>query len=90
MQEWLGQVNGQVIIHRLMMDSNQYGHCLVIQYEKTKGPIYRAKVVYDRQHHGLEAQANELLMEANQSAAPMLALGSNDYGHCLCLIDAVE
>jgi len=87
LQQWLGQVNGQVTIHRTMMDSNQYGHCLVVQYEMSGGPVYRAKVIYDRRHDGLEEQANALLAEANQAATPLVALGSNDYGHCLCLID---
>jgi hypothetical protein len=89
LQAWLGQVNGQVTIHHIMMDSNQYGHCLVVQYEMTPGPQYRARVVFSRRHDGLEAEANPLLAGANPALRPLVALGSNDHGHCLCLIDAV-
>jgi hypothetical protein len=90
LQAWLGQVNGHVTIHHIMMDSNQYGHCLVIQYESAPGPLYRARVVYNRRHDGLEAEANSLLAQVNSARRPLVALGSNDFGHCLCMIDAAE
>lgn len=87
LQTWLQDNPGQAVIHSISMDSNQYGHCLAIAYSNENGPVYRGNIWFHSRHSELETQVNEALSGKVQGQGALIALGSNDYGHALCLIE---
>jgi len=88
LNEWLAEVSGSVTITGITMDSNQYGHCLAIMYEQGgEGRLYRGHVFFSRQHSALEQEANAGLAAAQAEWGRFVALGSNEYGHCLCVVE---
>ena len=84
LQGWLD--HSEVVIQGVTMDSNDYGHCLVVLHEPGSGHRYHAQIFYATRHHDLEQQANEALASAPRGGAQVVAVGSNQYGHCLCVI----
>lgn len=88
-QAWLKQTASQITIRGISMDSNQYGHCLTVMYTKEGGPTYGGQVLFSRRHDDLEAQTNETLAQAQHMAFEFVAVGSNEHGHCLCMIGQV-
>jgi len=85
---WLEQVSGWVVINGVSLDSNDYGHCLALLYEKSEpGRYYRAHVFFGSGHTFLEEEANRGLQEAQAHWGRFVAIGSNQYGHCLCIIE---
>lgn len=88
LQEWLREVSGQVTITNISMDSNRYGHCLAIAYVERSGPAYRGSVWFHSRHDGLERVAKDSLKGLSPARQTFMAVGSNEYGHALCLIDA--
>lgn len=86
LQEFLVQTRGQIRITGVTMDSNEYGHNLVILYNRAPGPEYYGHIYFDRRHDGLEEQTNRALAEAGQWRPELVAVGSNQYGHCLTII----
>ncbi|HLN64707.1 MAG TPA: hypothetical protein VK464_24555 [Symbiobacteriaceae bacterium] len=83
---WLKQSANQITIRGISMDSNQYGHCLTVMYTTGGGPAYGGLVLFSRRHDDLEAEANETLAQAQHMAFEFVAVGSNEHGHCLCVI----
>lgn len=86
LQAWLKEMAGQVTITGLSMDSNQYGHCLAVLHRTGGGPAYGGRVVFHRRHDGLEEAANQALAQAPDVTVDFMVVGSNEYGHCLCII----
>ena len=86
---WLKQSAGQVTIRGITMDSNQYGHCLTVMYTMEGGPAYGGQVLFSRRHDDLEAQTNQTLAQAQHMNFDFVAVGSNEHGHCLCVIGQV-
>jgi len=88
LNRWLAEISGQVLVTGLSMDSNQYGHCLVIMYQVgAGGRNYRGHLFFDSGHGRLEEQARRGLAAAQAQWGKFVAVGSNDYGHCLCVIE---
>jgi hypothetical protein len=88
LKDWLG--TGGVVIRDVSMDSNRNGHCLVVLYEQGDQVRYEGNVLFAWSHAELEGQANEMLKAALlESGAQFVAIGSNEYGHCLCIIRQV-
>lgn len=88
LNQWLSQVSGQIVITGMSMDSNEYGHCLALMYQTGDGGRqYRAHVFFNSSHAALEHEANRGLAAAQAQWGKMLAIGSNQYGHCLCVIE---
>lgn len=85
---WLQEVSGQVTITGISVDSNEYGHCFSVMYQTGQGGhLYRAHVFYNTSHSGLEAEANRGLQAAQAQRGRFVAIGSNQYGHCLCVVE---
>jgi len=88
LNQWLAEVSGSVTITDVTMDSNQYGHCLAIMYQQSgEGRQYRGHVFFSQRHTALEEVANEGLVAAQAHWGRFVALGSNEYGHCLCVVE---
>lgn len=88
LNQWLHQVAGQVCITGISLDSNEYGHCLAVMYQHGgEGKLYRAHLFYHTRHSNLESEANQGLQVAQAQWAKFIAIGSNQYGHCLCVIE---
>lgn len=88
LNEWLAQVSGQVVVTGISMDSNEYGHCLVVMYQTGEGGRqYRAHVFFNSSHSSLEREANQGLAGAQAQWGRLVAIGSNQYGHCLCVVE---
>lgn len=86
--EWLAEASGSVTITGITMDSNQYGHCIVIMYQQGgQGRFYRGHVFFSQRHTALEQEANAGLAAAQAHWGRFVALGSNEYGHCLCVVE---
>lgn len=91
LNQWLGQVSGEVVISGISMDSNDYGHCLAIMYQAAGGgKLYRGHVFFNHSHTSLEGEANQGLSAAQAQSGKWLAIGSNQHGHCLCVIEEQE
>jgi len=88
LNQWLQQQAGQIEVLSISMDSNQYGHCLTLLCGLGGGPVYRGLVFFSSQHASLEADANRVL--TGVADARLIAIGSNQYGHCLCVIEAAQ
>lgn len=86
LQAWLTEQTGRITIRSVSMDSNEYGHCLALMYEMVPGPAYRAQVVFNQRHTDLETAANDLLAGVAGVQFSFVAVGSNQYGHCLVLV----
>jgi hypothetical protein len=89
LQGWLKQTAGQITVIGITMDSNQHGHCLAVMYAAEGGPTYGGQVMFSRRHDGLEADTNRALAQAGHVTFEFVAVGSNEYGHCLCVIGRV-
>ncbi|MFZ5816041.1 MAG: hypothetical protein ACOY93_12150 [Bacillota bacterium] len=88
LNQWLEEVAGQVVVTGVSMDSNKFGRCLVVMYQTgEEGRLYRAHLYYHSSHSRLEAEANEKLAAAQAQWGRLVALGSNEYGHYLCIIE---
>lgn len=88
LNQWLGQISGQVVMTGMSMDSNKFGHCLTVMYQTGgEGRHYRAHVYYHSNHSRLEQAANQGLTAAQAQWGRLVAVGSNEYGHCLCVIE---
>jgi hypothetical protein len=88
LNQWLEQVSGTVTITGISMDSNDLGHCLVLLYEDGgERHYYRGHVFFHRRHSGLEQEAHHGLTEAGAQWGRFVALGSNQHGHCLCVVE---
>ncbi|MBP2019221.1 hypothetical protein J2Z79_002646 [Symbiobacterium terraclitae] len=88
LNEWLAEVSGSVTIIDVTLNSNQYGHCIVILYQETgEGRFYRGHLFYGQRHTALEQEANAGLAAAEAQWGRFVALGSNEYGHCLCVVE---
>ncbi|MGE5673271.1 MAG: hypothetical protein ACM3XM_05240 [Mycobacterium leprae] len=88
--EWLDETMGQIRVTGVTMDSNQHGHCIAVLYQETPGPVYRAHVWFNWSHMALQQDVNEGLAAVEQAEGRFVALGSNDHGHCLCIIAEAE
>lgn len=86
--EWITQVSGRIQIQSISIDSNEYGHCLSILYS-TGGEqhFYRPHLWFSSRHSELEQLANQGLAAAGAQHGRFIAMGSNQYGHCLCVIE---
>lgn len=88
LNEWLSQVSGQVVITGISLDSNDFGHSLVVMYQLGDGGRqYRAHVFFHSSHSSLEAEANRGLAAAQAQWGRFVAMGSNQRGHCLCVVE---
>lgn len=88
LREWLS--HNDVTVTGISMDSNQHGHCLAVLYEPGGGARYESMISFAWRHDELEAQVNEALQAAGEPGAQCGALGSNEHGHCLCIIRRVQ
>jgi len=84
LQAWLGHVETTIL--NISMDSNEYGHCLVLLHEPGAGRRYTAQVFFSSRHSSLETTANDGLLQGRPGGHQLVAVGSNQYGHCLCVI----
>lgn len=84
LQAWLDHSETKIL--GITMDSNEYGHCLVLLHEPGAGPRYSAQVFFASRHSNLEETANGGLMQGRPGGHQLVAVGSNQYGHCLCVI----
>lgn len=82
----LTEQTGRILIRSVSMDSNEHGHCLAVLYEQARGPAYRTQVVYSTRHDGVEAAANNAMDAEVGVQFSFVAVGSNNYGHCLVLV----
>lgn len=88
MNQWLAEVSGQVQITGVSMDSNEYGHCLVIMYQTgVQGRFYRGHLFFHSNHSALERDVNQGLATAQAQWGKFVGVGSNQYGHCVCVIE---
>ncbi len=86
--QWLAEASGHVLITGLSMDSNEHGHCLVIMYQTGAGSkVYRGHIFFSASHSALEQQATRGLQTAQAQWGKFVAIGSNQHGHCLCVIE---
>lgn len=83
LQGWFQHTECNVL--DISMDSNEYGHCLVLLYEPGSHR-YEVQVFFASRHSGLESEANERLMQARHGGRQLVAVGSNAHGHCLCIL----
>lgn len=88
LQAWLAKQASQIVIRNVSMDSNDYGHCLAVLYEPGPGPVYCGLIAFNRRHDGAAEEATALLEQQDAEFA-LIAVGSNQHGHCLCLIGRV-
>ncbi len=85
---WLTEIAGTATITGVTMDSNNYGHCIAILYQQDgQGRLYRGHVFFHNSHSSLEQAANAGLEAAQAEWGRFVAIGSNEYGHCLCIIE---
>lgn len=87
LQNWLQ--HSETTILSISMDSNDYGHCLVVLHEPGAARRYDAQVVFSSKHDQLEGLANQALYPLRPGGQQLVAVGSNNYGHCLCIIREV-
>ncbi len=71
------------------MDSNECGHCLTLLYEEGAAPVYRSHLFFHSRHSGVEEEANEGLAASAGGRPVLIAVGSNKFGHALCVIEEV-
>jgi hypothetical protein len=84
LQTWLRQSESTLL--GISMDSNQYGHCLVLLHEPGNAHRYEGQIFFSTRHESLESVANNGLTQARPGGQQLVAVGSNEYGHCLCVI----
>lgn len=88
LNQWLEQISGQGSITGISMDSNEYGHCIALMYQiGGTGRFYRGHLFFHSRHTVVESEANQGLQAADAQWGRFVALGSNQYGHCLCVIE---
>ena len=87
LQSWLQHTEHTIL--GISMDSNEYGHCLAVLFEPGSGRRYDAQVFFSSRHDGVEAEANSALVQGRPNGTQLVAIGSNKYGHCLCIIREV-
>jgi hypothetical protein len=77
-----------VTITGISLDSNDLGHSLAVLYQVGNGGRqYRAHLFFHRRHDALEEEANRELAEAQAQWGRFVAMGSNQQGHCLCVVE---
>jgi len=86
LEAWLQETAEQVQITGISLDSNEFGHCLAVLYDLGAGPVYTSRVWFHTQHWGLEEEANAELLKLSPAKCRLIAIGSNKYGHCLCVV----
>lgn len=84
LQHWLQHTENTIL--GISMDSNEYGHCLAVLFEPGGSHRYDAQVFFSSRHDGVEAEANSAQMQGRPGGTQLMAIGSNKYGHCLCII----
>lgn len=88
LNQWLARMSGSVTITGISMDSNQYGHCIAIMYQTGgEGRYYRGHLFFHSNHTALDQAANLGLQEAQAQWGRFVAIGSNEHGHCLCVVE---
>jgi hypothetical protein len=88
LNQWLSEVSGQVVITGISLDSNDLGHSLAVLYQVGEGGRqYRAHLFFHRRHDALDQEANAALAAAQAQWGRFVAIGSNQQGHCLCVIE---
>lgn len=87
LQAWLQGSESTIL--GISMDSNDYGHCLVLLHEPGGSHRYTGQVFFSPGHGSLEEVANRAATEARPGGQQFVAVGSNQYGHCLCVIREV-
>lgn len=86
LRQWLDEQNGRVSILSVAADANYYGYSIAVFYEQVAGPFYQLSTLSARKHDSLEEQVNQVLASASPKGAPMVAMGSNQLGHCLFIL----
>ncbi|MDF2626175.1 MAG: hypothetical protein K0R39_6 [Symbiobacteriaceae bacterium] len=84
LQAWLQQSESEIL--DISMDSNEHGHCLVLLHEPGGSHRYTGQVFFSTGHTSLEEVANQAAVAARPDGQQHVAVGSNQYGHCLCII----
>jgi hypothetical protein len=87
LQTWLLRTESTLL--GVSMDSNEYGHCLVLLHEPGSSRRYEGQIFFSPRHESLEDVANRSLTASRPGAQQLVAVGSNQYGHCLCIIREV-
>lgn len=88
LNRWLTEVSGQVLITGISLDSNDFGHSLAVLYQTSGGGRqYRAHLFFNYRHTDLEQEANRGLAAAQAQWGRFVAIGSNQHGHCLCVVE---
>lgn len=90
LSSWLESRQGEIRVTGLSLDSNEYGHCLAVLYQEEPGPVYAGRVWFNRKHSELQREANLALAAEGAPTGLFVAAGSNQHGHCLCMIGAYK
>ncbi|HYF77748.1 MAG TPA: hypothetical protein VD973_11480 [Symbiobacteriaceae bacterium] len=84
LQAWLQR--SESTIHSISMDSNDHGHCLVLLHEPGGSHRYAGQIFFSPGHASLEDVANRAMTTGRPGGQQLVAVGSNQFGHCLCII----